>query len=102
LGLPGHRDLAELPADTELVLLPAPRAADAHTATARLLALAQRWLADERHPAARLALLTRGAVATPPGEDVTALAPAAGWGPLRSAPAEHPGRFPLPDPAPAA
>ncbi|KJS57894.1 type I polyketide synthase, partial [Streptomyces rubellomurinus] len=102
LGLPGHRDLAELPADTELVLLPAARAADAHTATARLLDLAQRWLADERHPAARLAVLTRGAVATRPGEDVTDLAHAAGWGLLRSAQAEHPGRFQLLDLDPAA
>ncbi|MGW7492689.1 polyketide synthase dehydratase domain-containing protein, partial [Streptomyces sp. NPDC054786] len=44
----------------------------------------------------RLAFVTRGAVALP-GEDVTDLAGAAVWGLVRSAQAEHPGRFVLID-----
>ncbi|MFE9425685.1 type I polyketide synthase [Kitasatospora sp. NPDC006697] len=97
LGVPQYREFAELPEDTELVLLPLAPAADAHAATRGLLELAQRWLAEERLPAARLAVITRSAVATRPGEDVSDLAQAAGWGLLRSAQAEHPGRFQLVD-----
>jgi pimaricinolide synthase PimS1 len=63
----------------------------------RALALAQGWLADERLSECRLVLVTRGAVAAAPGEDVADLAGAAAWGLVRSAQAEHPGRFVLLD-----
>ncbi|MEU4794697.1 type I polyketide synthase [Streptomyces sp. NPDC023327] len=61
------------------------------------LALVQNWLADERFAAARLAVVTRGAVSAGPGEDVRDLAAAPVWGLLRSAQSEHPGRFVLLD-----
>ncbi|MFK0259618.1 SDR family NAD(P)-dependent oxidoreductase, partial [Streptomyces sp. NPDC090445] len=71
--------------------------AAAHAATGQALELLQGWLADERFAASRLAVVTRGAVATDPGEDVTDLAHAAVWGLVRSAQAEHPDRFVLID-----
>ncbi|MER5932829.1 type I polyketide synthase [Streptomyces sp. NPDC002054] len=79
--------------------LAAPAAASAaHAATAHALGLVQGWLADERFAASWLVVLTRGAVATAdPDEDVTDLAHAAVWGLVRSAQAEHPGRFVLID-----
>ncbi|MFF9587412.1 SDR family NAD(P)-dependent oxidoreductase [Streptomyces achromogenes] len=74
------------------------------SALADALALIRRWLADDRFAASRLAVLTRGAVATSPGEDVTDPAAAALWGLLRTAQREHPDRFLLldaiDDPAP--
>ncbi|MCQ9134712.1 type I polyketide synthase, partial [Streptomyces hilarionis] len=60
-------------------------------------ALLQTWIADPRLDDARLVVVTRGAVATAPGEDVTDLAAAGVWGLLRSAQNEHPGRFALLD-----
>ncbi|MEU1282459.1 thioester reductase domain-containing protein [Streptomyces sp. NPDC005805] len=71
--------------------------AELHARTGRVLELVQRWLADERTGSARLVVLTRGAVATAPGEDVTDLASAAVWGLLRSAQSEAPGRIVLVD-----
>jgi len=70
---------------------------DPATAVHEALALAQSWLADERHADARLVVLTRGAVATGAGEDVTDLPRAAALGLLRSAQAEQPGRIVLVD-----
>ncbi len=61
------------------------------------LELLQRWLADERFAHARLGLVTCGAVATRPGEDIRDLAGGAMWGLVRSAQAEHPGRVLLID-----
>ncbi|WP_280275848.1 type I polyketide synthase [Nocardia wallacei] len=61
---------------------------------ADLLEVIQRWSADP--DAARLLVLTRGAVARP-GEDVHDLAVAPVWGLVRSAQAEHPGRIMLAD-----
>ncbi|OLF06421.1 type I polyketide synthase, partial [Actinophytocola xanthii] len=61
------------------------------TTLARVLALLQTWLADERVADTRLVLLSRGATT---GAD---LAAAAAWGLVRSAQAEHPGRFLLVD-----
>ncbi|MFD0270373.1 type I polyketide synthase [Streptomyces sp. NPDC127106] len=72
-----------------------PRAA--HAATGHALELVQGWLADERFAASRLAVLTRGAVAPDPDEDVTDPAHAAVWGLVRAAQAEHPDRFVLID-----
>jgi acyl transferase domain-containing protein/acyl carrier protein len=60
-----------------------------HAATARALTLLHDWLADERLAAARLALLTRHAVAARPGDDIRDLAHAAVWGLARTAQAEH-------------
>ncbi|MFI7663621.1 SDR family NAD(P)-dependent oxidoreductase, partial [Micromonospora parva] len=63
----------------------------------RTLAVLQAWLADERLDQARLVVVTRGAVAARSGEDVHDLAHAAVHGLVRSAQAEHPGRFALLD-----
>ncbi|BBC29248.1 Polyketide synthase [Streptomyces graminofaciens] len=68
-----------------------------HTATREALALLHEWLADERFAGARLAVVTSGAVAAGPDDEVTDLAAAAVWGLVRSAQSEHPGRFVLLD-----
>jgi mycoketide-CoA synthase len=68
-----------------------------HEAARQALRLARDWLADARLADARLVVLTRGAVATTPGADVTDLAGAAVWGLLRSAQTENPDRFVLLD-----
>ncbi|MEY9969374.1 acyl transferase domain-containing protein/NADPH:quinone reductase-like Zn-dependent oxidoreductase/acyl carrier protein [Streptacidiphilus sp. MAP12-16] len=76
----------------------APHSADAvRGATHRALALAQAWLADDRFAAARLVLVTRGAVAALAGEDNADLAHASVWGLIRSAQSENPERFVLLD-----
>ncbi|XHL86344.1 SDR family NAD(P)-dependent oxidoreductase [Streptomyces niveus] len=62
-----------------------------------LLAVVQEWLSDERAVGRPLVVLTRGAVATEPGEDVPDLVRAPTWGLLRTAQTEHPGRFVLVD-----
>ncbi|MER5301731.1 SDR family NAD(P)-dependent oxidoreductase [Streptomyces lasiicapitis] len=87
-------------------------AARARELTCRGLELLQAWLAEERGSAARLVLVTRGASGAPDGEpsapDESATpdgdpgpaddpAAAAVWGLVRSAQAEHPGRFVLAD-----
>ncbi|MFD9073834.1 type I polyketide synthase, partial [Streptomyces lasiicapitis] len=87
-------------------------AARARELTCRGLELLQAWLAEERGSAARLVLVTRGASgapddepsapdepATPDGDPGPADDPAAAavWGLVRSAQAEHPGRFVLAD-----
>ncbi|MGW7049902.1 SDR family NAD(P)-dependent oxidoreductase, partial [Streptomyces avermitilis] len=66
-------------------------------ATARVLALLQDWVADERLAACRLALLTHGAVTTASAEPVSDLAHAAVWGLVRSVQTENPDRFLLAD-----
>jgi acyl transferase domain-containing protein/NAD(P)-dependent dehydrogenase (short-subunit alcohol dehydrogenase family) len=63
----------------------------AHQLAGRVLGLVQQWLAAERFAGSRMVFVTRG-VAT--GEDVAA---GAVWGLVRSAQAEHPGRFVLVD-----
>ncbi|MEW2374421.1 type I polyketide synthase, partial [Streptomyces sp. NPDC006656] len=76
--------------------LPAPEAVRA--AVVRGLELLQRWLAlDGRYDGTRLVVLTRGAVATRPGEALPGLEAAGLWGLVRSAQSEHPGRFVLAD-----
>ncbi|HTA14084.1 MAG TPA: SDR family NAD(P)-dependent oxidoreductase, partial [Solirubrobacteraceae bacterium] len=70
--------------------------AAAHATVHETLELAQSWLADERFAGSRLVLVTQGAVAARPGEEVDlALSPL--WGLIRSAQAEDPGRFVLVD-----
>ncbi|MGV9856016.1 type I polyketide synthase, partial [Streptomyces sp. NPDC003442] len=94
--------------------MPGDTTGAAHTVVRRTLALVQEWLADERFADSRLVLLTRGAVAVAvtTGDDdagaeaaegvegaegVDDLTHAAAWGLVRSAQAEHPGRFVLVD-----
>ncbi|MEV5388054.1 type I polyketide synthase, partial [Streptomyces sp. NPDC052721] len=86
------------PADIVVLRVPtAPDdAGDPRPATGRVLRLVQRWLADERFAASRLALVTRRAVAARPTDDVD-LAGASVWGLIRSAQSEHPGRLVLID-----
>ncbi len=87
------------------VLAPCPQLVDAgvdvaraaHQAAHRALDLVKQWLAQEWAAEARLVLVTRGAVATRPGEDVTDLPSAAVWGLVRSAQTENPDRFVLVD-----
>ncbi|MCD9594559.1 SDR family NAD(P)-dependent oxidoreductase [Streptomyces sp. 8ZJF_21] len=70
---------------------------DVYALTSRVLEVAQAWLADDRFGDARLVVVTRGAVATRPGEDPESLAAAAVWGLIRTAQTENPGRFVLVD-----
>ncbi|MER6303028.1 SDR family NAD(P)-dependent oxidoreductase, partial [Kitasatospora sp. NPDC001539] len=78
-----------------------PESADpsaaAHAAVAEVLTATQEFLASDQFAAARLVVLTSGAVAAGSGESVQDLAGAAVWGLLRSAQSEHPGRFVLLD-----
>ncbi|MFF0579294.1 SDR family NAD(P)-dependent oxidoreductase, partial [Streptosporangium saharense] len=67
--------------------------AEARATTARALALLRSCLRSGH----RLAVVTRGAVAAGPDEDVRDLAAAPVWGLVRAAQAEHPGRFALVD-----
>ncbi|MEU4230026.1 type I polyketide synthase [Nonomuraea sp. NPDC026600] len=113
IAAPVYPDLATLPIGAqapEFVLVPLTAAhetgqagrredevAAVHRTAERALALARDWLADDRLPGARLVLLTQGAMAPRPGDDVTDLAGAAAWGLIRSAQSEHPGRFVLLD-----
>ncbi|MCQ8836515.1 SDR family NAD(P)-dependent oxidoreductase, partial [Streptomyces malaysiensis] len=78
---PGDGDLAEL-------------THDAVHATLRLL---REWLADERLDRCRLAFVTEGALGTESGQEPAGVVGAAVWGLVRSAQAEHPGRFSLLD-----
>ncbi|MGW3275051.1 type I polyketide synthase, partial [Streptomyces kronopolitis] len=102
IGATVYPDLASLPQDQVpshvLLRLDAPDgdpAAAAHTATHRALALLQAWLAEERFAAARLVVVTQGAVTV--GERRPDPALAAVWGLVRSARSEHPDRFTLVD-----
>ncbi|MGW9433620.1 polyketide synthase dehydratase domain-containing protein, partial [Streptomyces decoyicus] len=103
IGASIYPDLASLPRDEVpshvLLLLDAPDhgdpAAAAHTATHRVLAYLQEWLAEERFAAARLVVVTQGAVSV--DERRPDPAPAAVWGLVRSARSEHPDRFTLVD-----
>ncbi|WP_240505335.1 type I polyketide synthase [Nocardia mangyaensis] len=73
-------------------------AADAETALELVQTahtLLREWLAEPRYSAARLVLVTRGAVAA--GSVSPDPATAAIWGVVRSAQSEHPGRFTLLD-----
>jgi mycoketide-CoA synthase len=68
----------------------------AREGSAALLERLQGWLAIERPPEVRLAVLTEGAVVASPPESPDP-AQAALWGLVRSAQSEHPGRFVLVD-----
>ncbi|MBH1939266.1 SDR family NAD(P)-dependent oxidoreductase, partial [Streptomyces sp. AV19] len=62
-----------------------------------VLVLLQEWLREERFADSRLVVLTCGAAAAGPEEDVTDLAGATVWGLVRSAQSENPGRIVLLD-----
>ncbi|MFE3498108.1 SDR family NAD(P)-dependent oxidoreductase, partial [Streptomyces sp. NPDC059175] len=95
----------ELPdADTDVVVVRVAGAATsadpvsaAHVTTRRILDIVQRYLADGRHTDTRLAVVTSGAVAVLPDEDVTDLAAAPVWGLIRSVQSENPERVVLVD-----
>ncbi|MEI5103837.1 beta-ketoacyl synthase N-terminal-like domain-containing protein [Streptomyces sp. PmtG] len=70
---------------------------DAREAALSALELVRGWLADDRCAASRLVLVTHGAVAVGPGDDVPDLAAAAVWGLVRTAQVENPDRFVLVD-----
>ncbi|MEV3993764.1 SDR family NAD(P)-dependent oxidoreductase [Streptomyces sp. NPDC049837] len=108
-GADWYPDLAALVAaagtggapDVVAVSLPqaaVPDAATVHTVAHRALDLAQGWLAaGPALASATLALVTRGAVATGPDEQLTDPAAAAAWGLFRSAQSEEPDRMVLLD-----
>ncbi|MEV4096141.1 SDR family NAD(P)-dependent oxidoreductase [Streptosporangium saharense] len=66
-----------------------PLAERVRSVTGRALTLLQDWLTDRRFAGSRLVFVTRNAT----GQDVEDLAHAPLWGLVRSAQAEHPGRF---------
>ncbi|MBH1937210.1 SDR family NAD(P)-dependent oxidoreductase, partial [Streptomyces sp. AV19] len=70
-----------------------------HGVVRAVLEAVQAWSGDSRYDGTRLAVVTRGAVAASPGEEVTDLAGAAVWGLIRSAQSEDPGRIVLLDTA---
>ncbi|WP_460444061.1 SDR family NAD(P)-dependent oxidoreductase [Amycolatopsis cihanbeyliensis] len=89
-------ELVELPELPELVLMPVSGTGPdvvtaAHETAERVLATVRQWLGHDRCAGSRLVLVTRGALT---GAD---LAAATVWGLLRTASAEHPGRFGLLD-----
>ncbi|MFF1700215.1 type I polyketide synthase, partial [Streptomyces sp. NPDC058257] len=73
-----------------------PEASMVSVTLAEVLRSVQEFLSDERREASRLAVVTRGAVATADGAAVDPVG-AAVWGLVRSARSEHPGRFVLVD-----
>ena len=72
-------------------------ATGAHAVTAHVLGVVQEWLGSVELARARLALVTRAAVAVRAGEVPRDLAAASVWGLVRSAQSEHPGRLVLVD-----
>ncbi|MFH9227188.1 type I polyketide synthase [Streptomyces lydicus] len=97
-ALPGavrSADLVSLASAPDVVVVPC--SGELHPALHRVLALVQQYLADERFASSRLVVLTRGAVAAGPDEELPGLAHAPVWGLLRSAQSEHPDRFVLVD-----
>ncbi|MEU4645068.1 type I polyketide synthase [Micromonospora sp. NPDC023814] len=72
-------------------------ARQAHRVAHRTLALAQQWLAEESLAAARLVVVTRGAVRVDPDERIADVPAATAWGLLRSAQSENPDRIVLLD-----
>nr|WP_240507400.1 type I polyketide synthase [Streptomyces kanamyceticus] len=68
-----------------------------HASTAKVLAMMQGWLSEERFAGSRLVVVTRRAVAVRSGEGVLDLVHAPLWGLVRTAQAENPGRFLLVD-----
>ncbi|MDT5039892.1 MAG: hypothetical protein QOE51_877, partial [Actinoplanes sp.] len=65
----------------------------AHRSVQAVLAAVRSWLADESRAGSTLAVVTENAIAAGDRDEVAGLADAGVWGLLRSAQAEHPGRF---------
>ena len=86
------RQLAGLPATWEGEPADAGFAESVHQTTARTLELLRAWIASDALSEARLVLVTEAAVAVT-AEEAPNLAQAALIGLIRSAQAEHPGRF---------
>ncbi|MGW6626224.1 SDR family NAD(P)-dependent oxidoreductase, partial [Nocardia sp. NPDC055002] len=72
---------------------PGPMPERAHEITATALELVQYWMTEERFVDSRLVVVTSGAVAVAPGDDIADAAAAPLCGLLRSAHTEHPGRI---------
>ncbi|MFE5858919.1 polyketide synthase dehydratase domain-containing protein, partial [Streptomyces sp. NPDC056500] len=97
-GPDGVPDLVVVSCYAEVTIVDSTSAAEClRSATARGLEIVQQWLADDRFAASQLVLLTRGAVAVLPGEDVVDALQSPLWGLVRSAQSEHPDRFVLVD-----
>ncbi|MGP9017964.1 type I polyketide synthase [Streptomyces sp. BR1] len=89
---------AAVPDEVVVALAPVAGTAPAvHGAAHDALALVQTWLAEDRFAASRLVVVTRGALAAGPDDEVSDLAAATVWGLLRSAQSENPGRVALVD-----
>ncbi|MEU5978851.1 thioester reductase domain-containing protein [Streptomyces sp. NPDC047315] len=90
-------------ADVEAVVVdvlspdPADPVDAAHRAAWLALAAVRTWLADERCAALPLVVVTHGAVAARPGEQVPDPGASTAWGLIRSAQSENPGRIVLVD-----
>jgi acyl transferase domain-containing protein/NADPH:quinone reductase-like Zn-dependent oxidoreductase len=69
----------------------------AHALASRALELIQGWLADERFSDSLLVFVTREAVSARSEDSLSGMAQSPVWGLVRSAQAEHPGRFALLD-----
>ncbi|GAA2962013.1 type I polyketide synthase [Actinokineospora diospyrosa] len=82
------------PADAVLWRVPS---GDIESTVVTVLAALRSWLTDDRFADSTLVLFTRGAVAALPGDEIVDVAGAAAGGLVRSAQAEHPGRFILLD-----
>ncbi|MEU3176652.1 hypothetical protein ABZ657_33830, partial [Streptomyces sp. NPDC007000] len=67
------------------------------TVLGEVLTTVNDWLADDRTAEIPLVVVTRGAVATGPGDPAHDLPGAAVWGLVRSAQSQHPGRLVLAD-----
>ncbi|RBM05218.1 polyketide synthase dehydratase domain-containing protein, partial [Streptomyces sp. PT12] len=88
---------AKIPEGVELLNLTGA-SGDVRDLTGHVLHVVQDYLADDDRPdGARLAVLTRGAVATASSTELTSPPAAAVWGLIRSAQAEHPHRLVLID-----
>ncbi|MEU1151068.1 type I polyketide synthase [Streptomyces sp. NPDC005863] len=72
-------------------------AGDARAVAVALLSLLKEWVDDPAFTSGRLVVVTRGAVATRPGEALGDVPGASLWGLVRSAQAENPGRLTLLD-----
>ncbi|MEU4230027.1 type I polyketide synthase [Nonomuraea sp. NPDC026600] len=90
-----HPDVAAIAADAPDVAVVPCVGEDAVDAVHRVLGILQERIADDRSGSSRLVLVTQGATAV--GGEVSDLGGAAVWGLVRSAQAEHPGRFTLVD-----
>ncbi|MFI7663626.1 SDR family NAD(P)-dependent oxidoreductase, partial [Micromonospora parva] len=94
----GLEELAAAPPDVVLLpcrVLPGDPVAAAHETVCQVLEAVRAWVADDRMARSRLLVTTTGAIALL-GETPDP-AQAAVWGLVRSAQAEHPGRFVLAD-----